>query len=336
MCREVNSGPDRQRTSASEIKLDTVVDDSVSASKKDATDWKFVVLEQPGQLTAELHWDSGDATLGLELYDDIGSRIAEGKNWKQKGKRVQFKATKKGRYFIRIFVDGDGGSTYSLRMRHSPVKEAALAKGTCHNCTVGERICLRGDGYAICKQTPNWCNAWSSIKACPKGKTCQKGACVDGCTNECKEEERRCSSKKGYQVCRKSATGCLQWGDVTDCGKRHRCRGGKCLKYRPGKVHKPDRPFKPTKPTKPVATSSRGLGKIISIYRFRGRMTLHIEVGDDSGVRPGMTGTVLAGGSNSPLSDGAIKVTKVSGRYCIATTNLKKLGKNRRVRINLP
>jgi hypothetical protein len=44
-------------------------------------------------------------------------------------------------------------------------------------------------------------------------------------------------------------------------------------------------------------------------------------------------GTVLDGNSNNPLPGGQIKVTKVSGRYAIATTSLRKLGNNRWVRL---
>jgi len=74
-------------------------------------------------------------------------------------------------------------------------------------------------------------------------------------------------------------------------------------------------------------------GKIISLYRYRGRMTLHIEISGDALIKPGMTGSVLKEETEQALSNGQIQVVKVTGRFCIATTDLLKLGKNRWVLI---
>jgi hypothetical protein len=75
--------------------------------------------------------------------------------------------------------------------------------------------------------------------------------------------------------------------------------------------------------------------KIISIYRFRGRINLHLMLGSSSEVRPGMAGRILDGNSATPLPGGGIQITKVSGQYAIATTNLDQVGKHRWVSIDL-
>ncbi len=89
--------------------------------------------------------------------------------------------------------------------------------------------------------------------------------------------------------------------------------------------------------TTPAETSTRqkvSRCKIISIYKYRGRMTLHLECGEFAkNIRPGMIGSVLNGNTGGKLPGGEIKVTKVSGHYAIATTTLEKLGKNRWVKI---
>jgi hypothetical protein len=53
-------------------------------------------------------------------------------------------------------------------------------------------------------------------------------------------------------------------------------------------------------------------------------------------VKPGQLGNVLEGESNKALPDGEVKITKVSGRYAIATTSLQQLGKNRWIRLQPP
>ena len=82
-------------------------------------------------------------------------------------------------------------------------------------------------------------------------------------------------------------------------------------------------------------TQGGAKARIISIYRYRGRMTLHLEIGDNPRVKPGQIGVVLSGSSKTPLAGGEVKVVKVSGRYAIATTSLQKLGKNRWVLIKV-
>ena len=60
-------------------------------------------------------------------------------------------------------------------------------------------------------------------------------------------------------------------------------------------------------------------------------MNLHIRIGSGTGVRPGHTGHVLDGTTNTPLPSGSIRVTRITGDYCIATTQMERLGKNRKV-----
>jgi hypothetical protein len=66
-----------------------------------------------------------------------------------------------------------------------------------------------------------------------------------------------------------------------------------------------------------------------------GRTRLHLECTDITHVKAGLSGTVLDGNSGGALAGGSIRISRVSGRYAIATTSLQKVGNNRWVRIIL-
>src|SRR5688572_28065044 len=69
--RDDLSGPDALRINAAALALDTVADDTVDAESADATDWRYIDLEKPGRLTAQLHWDNATSRLTLGLYDAL-------------------------------------------------------------------------------------------------------------------------------------------------------------------------------------------------------------------------------------------------------------------------
>lgn len=322
-CLDRLSGADRQRVKATRLEIGVVHNDRVSSPKRDRTDWKFVELSQPGKLTVQLHWDQGGSQLELAVFDVLGVEIQQGRVWGAGGLRAVVAVEEAGRYYIRVRGRGKkDASNYSLRLRFKPDRGTAI----CHDCKEGQRKCLGERGYVICEKIGKGCNAWSKSVSCEKGSPCVEGVCkaAKGCKNQCSDGEHRCEGAKGYQVCRKNAKGCYVWSDVKRCPRGRRCRRGRC--------RGPKKPtHTPTVQKKPPKKSLRA--KIISIYRYRGRMTLHIEIGNHP-VKPGQTGVVLSGTSNKPLPGGEIKVLKVSGRYAIATTSLTKLGKNRWIRLD--
>lgn len=71
--------------------------------------------------------------------------------------------------------------------------------------------------------------------------------------------------------------------------------------------------------------------KILTMYRYRGRMNIHMRCGDHSGLKVGVKGHVLEGDSSRRLPNGEVIVRRVAGNMAIATLDLERIGKNRRV-----
>jgi hypothetical protein len=322
-CLNARTGPDGLRTRAKPLRLGVVVNDTVSSPQRDRTDWKFVLLPRAGRLEVTLHWDNGRANLGLGVFNTMGVKIQSGRVWGTGGLRALVAIEEPGRYYVRIRAQQtDDESPYSIR---AVFRAEKLGKGAeiCHKCKEGERKCLGHDSYTVCAKMKWGCNAWADVFRCPTG-SCKEGLCVGACADECAEGETRCSGG-GVQKCVKTEAGCRVWGSVQKCGGGRRCTRGRCAR---GRVTRPPRPTPPTPKPQPMVTSVKG--KIISLYVYRGRPTLHIElVTPNAVVKPGMQGSVQKGNSGRPLPNGQIQVVKVTGHYCIATTQLQKLGQNR-------
>ena len=315
-CLDSKSGIDRVRVKAKRIALGVVHNDRVSAPARDRTDWKYVELPRSGKLTVQLHWDNGRSILELAVFDVIGVRIQEGRAWGAGGRRAVVAIEEAGRYYIRVRAKGKRDeSHYSLRTHF---REERSAKAVCHPCVVGDRKCLGESQYLVCEQLGPNCNAWAKAISCPAGAPCNGGVCGE-CKPQCSRGERRCSGRKAFQECNPTASGCLVWSEPQGC--RRRCRSGSCV----GGAARPV-PLARTKPKSSGCSKAR----IISMYMFRGRMTLHLELGDAKGVKPGNLGHVLLAGSEKRVPGGEIKILRLVGaRYAMATTSLSKLGNNR-------
>jgi hypothetical protein len=319
-CLDRRSTPDRDRVKASEVRLDVVHNDRVSSPDRDRTDWKFIDLPEAGRLTAHLHWDNGKAKLELAIYDKLGLLIQEGRPWGTGGLRAMVVVEDPGRHYIRVRARGKRDeSHYALRLKF---QSEGGGKCKCHDCQPGEQRCLGNEAYIVCAKIGKQCNAWNEVHACPAGAPCRDGRCA-GCTDECSLGSRQCASG-GFQVCRRSESGCARWSAPSKCRRGRRCRGGRCV-----------RPGTRVKPTPQPERSQTASGRIISIYEYRGRMTLHIEIGDNPEVKPGMKGYVIEAATGKALRDGWFKITRIAGRFAIATTKLTEIGKNRQVKIKL-
>ncbi len=326
-CLDERSGPDKDRVTAPRVKLELVYNDSVSGDKRDRTDWKYVMLTRPGKLTVALHWDNGKARLELDVFDVMGIKIQEGRVWGTGGLRAVVVAEEPGPYYIRVRSAGAGDeSQYAVRISFQP--DAGGVPAQCTDCRQGDRKCLGNDGFVTCEKLGPGCNAWGRTVQCPGGISCRNGIC-DPCAAPCPVGTMRCTGNAEYQTCEQQAeAGCPLWSTPKSCPTGQRCHDGRCSKRHTGTkvVTKVD----PRPEPRPQAQTQ---AKIISIYRYRGVWTLHIEIGDNPAVKPGQAGTVLDGETGRPLAGGAIHITKVTGRFAIATTSLQQLGKNRWVRI---
>lgn len=322
-CLDSKTGKDGIRIRARRLALNVVQHDRVSSPRRDRTDWKYIELARPGKLTVQLHWDTGKARLELAIFDVLGVKIQEGRAWGAGGRRAVVAVEEAGRYYMRVRGRGKRDeSHYSLRLRFKPDKAGG---GVCHKCVVGDRKCLGTAGYIICEKVSASCNAWTKTFPCPGGVPCKGGVCGQ-CQPQCPKGARRCDSRRSYQLCTSGPTGCPAWGPSRSCGRR-RCKSGHC---RGGGGRAPVTPVV----KKPPKVKSKGVkAKIISLYKYRQRWTLHLEIGDTKAVKSGQRGYVLSHDTGKPVPGGEIQISRVTGRHAIAVTSLARIGKNRTVLI---
>jgi len=329
------SGKDLQPKTSPLIKpaqFGKVLSGSVSSPGKDRTDYRYVNLSGKGTLTVLLHWANGRAKLQLSVFDPMGRKILEGLGWGS-GLKAVVAVEEPGRYPVRVRATGPkDASDYTLKVEFKTGGAAFAGKANCvcHTCKEGERKCLGNDHTITCTSVGKDCNAWVKIDACVKGVACTDGSC--GSCHKCKEPSRRCRGRSRYQEC-EMKNGCLGWGRAQRCRGGRVCHGGKC-------VTKPPRRYcgdgkcngKETSSTCP-RDCKRALkcvkGKIETMYMRRERMTMYIVIGEGTPVKSGHKGYVLVGPTNQRLPGGEIHVTRVSGRYAVATTTLRRLGRNR-------
>jgi hypothetical protein len=325
-CLDSKSSLDRVRVKAGKVSLGVVHNDEVSAPKRDRTDWKVVEVPKPGKLSVQLHWDNGRARLELAVHDVLGALIQQGRPWGAGGLRTLIAVEEAGRYYIRVRARGKRDeSHYSLRLMFKP----DTPPPRCDRCVAGERKCLGQGSTMVCAAVRAGCNGWQKPVPCGEGTSCSEGACVvakpvvdppkddsKDCRHQCREGQRRCR-RGAVQACERSARGCLIWKPQERCARDQACRDGACQ-------------------ARPEPRQAAVKVRIQSMYIKSGRMTLHLDVGDQAKVlAPGQQGMVLEGGSDKPLPNGRVKILKVLGRFAIASTALKELGDNRWVRIDL-
>jgi len=323
------SGGDGIRTSAPRVKTALVYNDTVDADREDRTDWRYVMLSRPGKLTVLLHWDNGNSKLELDVFDVMGVKIQEGRVWGSGGLRAVVAVEEPGPYYVRVRAAGcDDRSHYSIRTLFKP--EGPTGPVPCHKCKVGDRKCLGESSYIICEKIAAGCNQWSKTVPCEANVSCRNGVC-DPCANPCAANAQRCNGPKEYVICEhKPGDPCPTWSAPRTCPSGHRCKDDRCVK---GRARVGTKIVRPPPPPPPPADKPFQRCKVISIYRYRGVWTLHLECPETAKVKPGLVGDVLEGTTDRALPGGQIKITRVSGRYAIATTSLQELGKNRWVRL---
>ena len=328
-CWETQTGGDWPRTRATPIKLryskvkkkyvSPVINNSVSSPDKDRTDWRSLMLKQKGKLRAKLHWDKGKHNLRLTIYDAMGVKMMDGRPWGEGGRQALAAIEEPGRYYVRTQAKGeDDESSYTLRVSFEP---ETIITMTCDKCQVGDKQCVGEKFYVKCERIRKGCNRWPQVFSCATDGGCEKLSCGTKAPaprpppRKCRVGARRCIGARHVGVCKRAGKR-TRWVRVATCRGKESCGGGKC-KAAPAPMPKPS--------GKCVA------GKIISMYKYRGRMNLHIRIGSGTGIRPGNSGFVYDGATTKKLPGGTIRVTRVSGDYCIATTQIERLGKNRRV-----
>ena len=109
------SGGDEKRISAVVVALGAVLDDRVSRSGGDATDWKRFHLDSRDQVNITVYWDDPDIRAHLELLNAFGNVIGEQKHTSGEGVDQFSAELDEGDYYLAIISDG-GSSVYSLEV----------------------------------------------------------------------------------------------------------------------------------------------------------------------------------------------------------------------------
>lgn len=112
------SGGDEDRHIAKEIPLGAWTPDSVSYAEGDRTDWKFVILPDPGIMSVEVGFDNEKTTIDVEVYDKYGKLVT--KRRRRGGDEPQItlmSEVSRGKYFIKVQAKGENDkSGYSIKV----------------------------------------------------------------------------------------------------------------------------------------------------------------------------------------------------------------------------
>jgi hypothetical protein len=110
------SGKDGLRGGSAEAAVDTYLDDRVSASEGDHSDWRVFELEQPSAVTVEIWWDNPDAggNLLLRGRSSGSSKTFEHKKGQRSESMGPFDLAE-GKWYVRVQSDS-GASGYTIRI----------------------------------------------------------------------------------------------------------------------------------------------------------------------------------------------------------------------------
>ncbi len=125
------AGPTRLEATDGQINMP--ISDKIDTVKKKANDWrKFTLAGKPGQFaTFELHWDTEDANLDIDVYDKFGVNV--GKSPRriegQSSKKVLLRIDDPGLYYVRVSgPTKTDNSIYTMMVKYNgPVVAPAVA-----------------------------------------------------------------------------------------------------------------------------------------------------------------------------------------------------------------
>ncbi len=121
------SGPDAEKTGATELFLDKLTDDFVSVEAGDATDWKYFKIREKGILTLTVYWDNKDIRSIIDVRDRFGALLDTRRHSSELEKDVLELRVEPGTHFVRLFTE-KGESVYTIeavfqQFDHSPTDD---------------------------------------------------------------------------------------------------------------------------------------------------------------------------------------------------------------------
>ncbi len=105
----------------------------------------------------------------------------------------------------------------------------------CHNeCDSAGFSSCDGNSVVTCGNfDSDSCLEFGNASACPSGKQCQNGQCVQinrNCEDECGSISARACSDSGYKVCGNfDSDSCFEWSRVFSCQQGNTCVDGNCV-----------------------------------------------------------------------------------------------------------
>jgi hypothetical protein len=109
-----NSGNDGERATAQALVLGEPVNDHLNYSEGDMTDWKFVQVVSPGEITVTVGCDNAGAWCSVNVRDEVG-RVVGTIETEGEVRASGVVEVGRGNYYIEVFVQASQ-SAYTIQV----------------------------------------------------------------------------------------------------------------------------------------------------------------------------------------------------------------------------
>lgn len=107
---------DATRSYATEIPVNSTVDDRVAFYEKDKSDWKRFTINEKTTALINIYWDDPEIVSQINLYDQFGGKMRELKHQKGAEKdSIKDLLLNGGTYFVEITAQ-KGSSVYTIEV----------------------------------------------------------------------------------------------------------------------------------------------------------------------------------------------------------------------------